>query len=259
MKTLQWYNENSHRRYPLVDDCVIALPNDLLLDFQMISYLLSAGRVRLDRIDVTGATAILGFVYNNMANDNPQTFDINLDNIGSLAVPYCATYWANGTRIQVWLGDAVNTWLPTLAGSISYTASNAYIQPALVTYQDKHRLDSIQGDTEDSVPICGDIYVQDGYNVKANVNSASGIMQFYGQPGVGAGRSPFRVDPSRSGCDEVLLSINGMYADSTGTFRLKGAKGIVITPVPELNELQFKVALTTDSLQCKQQGQRNQP
>ena len=267
MKIMQWYNENSHRRYPLVDDCIqqltqgsisVLLPNDLFLDFQMVSYFLSAGHVRFDGVNVTGTSAVLRFAYSNLANDNLQTFDVTLDNVGSLAIPYHAVNWSNGTRLQVWLGAAANTWLPTLADLGWYTATNAYMQPVLITYQDKHRLDSLAGDT-DSVPISGDIYVQDGYNVKATVDTDAGVVQFYAQPGVGAGRSPARVEPSRPGCDEVLLSINEMYADAAGTFRLKGAKGVVIVPVPASNELQFKVALDTAGLQCNKQRQRNQP
>lgn len=271
MKILQWYNENSYRKYPLVDDCEaqlrqgatsIDIPNDLFLDFQFVSYVLPAGHVRFYGLTVAGATASLQFMYDTLAEDNPILFTVPLTGLGNLTVPYHATLWTNNTRLQVWLGAAANTWLPTLAGVYTTPVAPAafmYMQPALSTFQDKHRVNGLIGDAPGSVEISGDIYVQDGYNVAAYVDSDAGILQFYGMPGAGAGRSPARVDPTRPGCDDVLLTINGVYADETGEFRLKGARGVVITPVPASNELQIKVDVTTDSLQCSKQQQLNQP
>ena len=271
MKTLQWYNENRYRRYPLVDDCEskllqagneLELPNDLFLDFQFVSYLLSAGHIRFYGLEVTGVNAVLRFMYNNIAGNNPVTFEVPLTGIGSLLVPYHATLWLNNTRLQVWLGDAVNTWLTGLTGIYTVPAVPAslmFMQPALSSFQDRHRVDSIIGDTPDSIEISGDIYVQHGYNVDASVNLESQVVQFFGMPGIGLGRSPNRVDPTRPGCDDVLLSINGVYADGTGEFRLKGSKGVVITPVPSANELQFKVAKAQAGLRCAKVQQRNQP
>jgi hypothetical protein len=255
----------------LVDDCElkllqganeVAVPNDLFLDFQFISYLLPAGHVRLHSLAVSGPGAFFRFMYNNLAEDNPIIFEVPIVGIGGLAIPYHATLWTNNTRLQLWLGEAANTWLPTLSGTYSTPVAPAplmFMQPALSTFQDKHRVNALIGDTGDSVEIDGDIYVQSGYNVEATVNLDSRMIQFFGMPGAGLGRSPNRVDPDRPGCDDVLLSINGVYADRNGEFRLKGAKGVIIKPVPAAHEVQIGVAMTQAGVRCRKFQQRNQP
>ena len=259
MKTIQWYNENSHRRYPFIDDCPTDIPNDLFLDFQFVSYVLPAGHIRLLKIVVAVTEANFIFEYTNLADTNIVQFEAPVTNIGLLSIPYHVTLWQNDTRLQIWLGNAVNTWLPTASPPIHEMPKGMYLQPALSTFQDKHRVDSLIGDTEDSVAISGDIYVQDGYNMDANVNVDAQAIQFFAMPGVGRGRSTTRLDPDRPGCEDVLMNINGVYADRSGAFRLKGSNGVVITPVPEAHELQIQVAMNTNRLKCLKKQKQHQP
>jgi hypothetical protein len=164
----------------------------------------------------------------------------------------------DGVRLQVTCGaEGVNELLDTLqtaADTATHQAEAAvldHFEPALCIMQDKHRVNSLIGDTLDSVTVDGAVYWEEGHNVRILLQPGPRRLRILAEPGAGAGHYCERREPARVGCDELLLAINELYADGYGRFQLVGGNGVTVTPEPTLHRLTIRANVAAEDIDCE--------
>jgi hypothetical protein len=264
---IQWLNANRYRHYPFKEDarldfaCTVptanswVLPDSVLLDLQYVVYraiVPDGAALRLYAVraeDTDFNTLIFRFALGNTYFDDiivPRTIS---------TTPVVLTQ--DGVRLQIVFGaDGVNELLDqleTITDLRLYLATETaeHFEPITMTKQDKHRVNSLVGNTDESVAVSGDIYWEGGYNTCILLQPAMHRIRIMAEPGAGSGRYCGRIESDRPACDGILLAINELYADGYGKFQLTGADGIAIIPEPDEHRLTIKTCVTPADIDCE--------
>jgi hypothetical protein len=228
-----------------------------LLDFQLRSFVHPPAPIWLDNIsasiDVVRAMTVvlMTFKYQHPTTSAVTEFQVTLPE--NIAAPYVTTTTGTGWALTVVIGAGFARLVSALTPTpITVTMTSApSIEPALACFQPKHRVTSITGTAVGSVPLTGDIYVEAGYNMELAIEPANSIIRLAARPGYGAGYPVSRADPEQASCNEVLMAINGLYADGLGEFQIVGASGIAVTSNPAANEILIGPTMKTDDLKSE--------
>jgi len=259
MRTVQWLNENQYRRYPIVEDAdmrlasvadpttFFALPDDVFLDLQLVSYTQRDGLLYLQQIDVSATDVVVTIRYQQRGAMTMEDFQVLLP--AAPAVPYRTRTSSSTYSLALVLGEGVNTLAQWPVG-VYRPARVIEFEPALLVYQGRHRVITLQGTAAGSVPVAGDVYFEEGYNVQIRVEPATRIVRVVPVVGAGAGFPCQRLEPLRPFCDAVLLLLNGTYADGHGNFQLHGGRGVEIIPVPAEHEVRIRTATEPADIDC---------
>lgn len=263
MTALQWLNANSYRKYPFKEDFVselvassdtLQIPDSFLLDLQWVAYSSAepAGKV-LTLYSITPA--------DDSFRELLLQFKLGSSTFADISVPYTVTtapmrVMRNGVQLSLVFGDGVGELLDSMSdiGStdpyVVTPATSEQFEPALRILQNNHRVTGIVGDTDTSQVLTGKIYWQEGYNTRVTLSNAASVLRIVATPGAGAGVYCARMESDRSACSDILLAINELYADGTGSFKLTGGNGISITPDPDNNTLVIRTSANSDDVSC---------
>lgn len=188
IRTIEWLNSNSYRRYPFVQDAVpmingARIPDDFLLDFSLLDYTdgvvdTQATVVRLERVTLVGETLSLRFLR---GSDTYYSVDVPT----TAALPYTASIEVSTPiqhyHIRCTVGNGIHT---VTHGTVTGLSD---VEPVLVQYQTMHRVTALLGTAKDSIPVDGEVYLQEGYGVSIHIDRELDQVRFNGYPGGGAG------------------------------------------------------------------------
>jgi hypothetical protein len=122
------------------------------------------------------------------------------------------------------------------------------LEPALLKFQNKHRVTTIVGTAPGSVPIAGDVYAENGTNVELEIEPSNNVLRINAAPGIGKGFPPGRATLERPSCNEILMLLNGLTADNAGDFMITGEQGIVVVADPVNHQLIIRPAEAADEM-----------
>lgn len=248
-RIVQWLNENSYRAYPFVEDSnrncgSKVLPDNALLDFQLLEFEADPAFVYLHSIAVVGDLIDFEFRYGTTTRvltvsvAAPTHTPINY----GTAEPY---------RITAIFGPGLEEIANWGDGTYDFVAPPA-IEPALHNFENKHRVTLVQSlDENSNAELSGVIHVREGYNCKVNIVPANDLVIVSAQHGAGRGISCESEEEDISLCGDVLLRINGLVADSEGNFQFFAGPGVSVMANAEGHEVIFKSALKdSDNTRC---------
>ena len=250
-RSVQWLNENSYRAYPFVEDSnmtagSITIPLSAILDFSLINYAVSARRVRLLRFVITADVVPQGIFYFGYEGDIEFTVTVP----ASASFPFKAiTFVADLHMVTCIFGAGIPELLANPAGM--YTLNTPVpIEPALLSFQNKHRVNSVTGTALGSAAASGLVYLTEGYNCNIAVTPSTNTVVLSAIYGAGAGINCNPIVSAAPVCKDVLLSINGFHADDNGNFELLGGEGVTIIPVKGSALVRIVSAKKLDELGC---------
>jgi hypothetical protein len=132
------------------------------------------------------------------------------------AIPFrTGTATAGMENMSCVFGPGLSAFLQRPAGLYTFVAPPR-LEPALITFQDKHRVNTVSGTGPGSVPVNGRVYVEEGHNCQAGLNYYLNMLKVSAIRGAGQGVDCTRLTPDVVLCSEVLLRINGMHANDDG-------------------------------------------
>lgn len=239
MRRVEWLNANKYRSYPFVENSqmdasgVFVLANDVLLDFKLTSFEREACDVMLSGLDITATTVTFNFDYTGTPGGS---FSILVP--ANAATPY-TTYKvsANAYRITATFGEGI-AYLATLTPGTYYMTSTPLIEPALLHFQDIHRITTVSADV--GAPLKAVVFFEEGYNCSIQMMAASSTFRISAIRGSGAGLNCDTPPVGSIVCSDVLLRINGLAADDLGSFMIGGGNGVEITPDPTNHKIIVK-------------------
>lgn len=257
IRTIQWLNANRYRRYPIVENAPISfsgtageftLPSELLLDVQITDYYRRAGMITLYSVTVETNQIAVVFGYAPEGADPEPIHTLYIPKNGTW--PYRMVQNTAERTIQATFGRGVE-FFNAQPNGVYYAVGLTQIEPSLIIYQGRHRVESIVGDSPTSVPISGDIYWEEGYSVRISIQQLSNSVILVPVPGAGAGYSCERTMPDRAAYNNMLLLVNGVPGDAAGNIQLAGRRGIAVEPVTDKHEIRVRVNVDPFDITCK--------
>lgn len=253
----EWLSANAQRRYPFVENTILQLqdvtpipiPDSAILDFRAVCYAVAGQHVYLQTVQVIGSgpkTFVFGFQAGSM--------DMFFSVTDAAAFPYTATASSTGMFTGTCVFGEGILELAGLAPALYYAMLTPEIEPALVVFQDRRRVDSVLGTKTGSVLVRGDIYVKEGYNCNVTLIKSSNVLQIDAIRGAGKGLPCNKPTGTQLKCTDVFLRINGLTADDNGNFVLAAGPGLTLTADPANNKLTYKSAKPNNETTCKETG-----
>ena len=238
-----WRNANRYRSYPLRDDVSMllsdgsTLSNNVLLDASAVVYGSSDQTFQLTQL--RRATDVLYVQFLVGTTSVELSVVLNAD-LTLPVVVYSAAY-----RLSVVFGEDLFT-LFSANGALTCTIP---LQPALLTVQDRVRVDTVSGQT--GPQLVGRIQAQEGYNCRLTLTNDNGpallISAIYGA-GAGVYCDPL-VGVRR--CDDTILRINGLAGSTSGDFVIAGLAGVTVRSDPATNTITVTGTRTYDKVGCQ--------
>jgi len=254
-RVLQWLNANGYRRYPFVEDTSavmigpggveVALPDDCLLDIQFTDYWSAAGDIRLQTIEVVSGGLQVVFAH----ADGVAQYTANVPANG--AWPYRLHLTSGDWTMHAVFGRGVATIVDSWASGTYTAASDLRVEPALLCFQGRHRVASVCGDSQTSVPVAGDVFWQAGYSMRIFLQPAIRGIMISPVPGAGRGYSCEQSEADRANCDDILLLVNGASAGASGHFPLFGRNGVSVEPRPDRHEIIVRTNAEPFDIDCR--------
>ena len=223
-----------------------------MLDFQLVSYRQAATPVRLTRIEIVhpGGVkyAIFRFSYDTFTVGWPGYIDFTVAE--SAAFPYEANMHSPGVH-NGWVifGEATEAFIQNNTPGIY--SFETQVEPALVSFQDKHRVETVTA-TDGITPgdtLVGAVQIQEGYNCNVGVSSSLNRIRISASVGAGAGMLCTPIGTGLN-CDQVLLRINGLHADDNGNLMLMAGSGMEAAADPDNNRIILRSVQPKEELVC---------
>jgi hypothetical protein len=258
-RTVEWLNANAYRTYPLVEDQQLVmsggekLDKGALLDIRGVCYVHAQTKVHLESVLIVVPamgpnTATFRFVYEGAVSD--QYFDVSVPE--NAAFPFASTVHNSSVHhITVTFGEKVVAFMQNPAGIYTF-ATPVQVEPALVNFQNEHRVSSIQatGVAGYEDVLTGIIHVKEGYNCQVTVLPDTDVLRISGIIGAGRGISCETLDPAILLCPETLLRLNGLRAGDLGEFIVKGEDGVTLVPDPDNHSITISATKSYQDLEC---------
>jgi hypothetical protein len=256
-RRIEWLNQNKYRKYPFVEDeqavsGSVTLPDDAMLDFQAVHFRHDPGGMRLSQVeilDLGGGLKFAEFTFTYLQPVGPWSSTVMLSVAENAVFPYDANVNNAGVQnVKAVFGEGVVDFLQ--ANPVGVYAFRVNIEPALVSYQNRHRVESVAAiGASPSEELDGAIHVQEGYNCAVAVFPDLNRIRISAIVGAGAG---VVCDPPEGGfnCNEVLLRINGLHADDNGNFMLLAGSGMVAISDPDNHRVILRGAQPKEELVC---------
>ena len=255
-RRIEWLTANAQRRYPFVEDTSLMLaggamvPDDAVLDFSAVFYAEAEEQAVLTSVEVIGAgpkTLVFTFTIGSTVLSFMVT--------DAAAFPYITSVYLAGAYAGTCaFGEGVIALASALVPGLYGTTAAPVIEPALVTVQDRRRVNSVLGTKAGSVPVQGDIYIKEGYNCNVTLVKSAGILRIDGVRGAGKGLPCDKPPVTKLKCSDVFLRINGLTADDNGNFVMAAGPGLTLVSDPAAHKLTFKSAKPNNETTCKESG-----
>lgn len=239
-RSIEWLNANAYRNYPFVEDSVLvagdlSIPPSTVLDFSLVSHgaYAAQGLILLSVTITDTPVPACTFVF-QLTSDDDVTLGFSVP--VSASFPYTATCTSNGLQAACVFGEGVIELAANTPGVYTFTTfTPPAVEPVLLVFQDKHRLNSVAAISVGSQIISGYLAVAEGYNCQVVADKETNTLRLSAYPGAGLGRYCGDYDTGEPTCQDVFLSINGMHADDTGNFELIGGNGVSIIAEKDSN------------------------
>jgi len=247
-RQIQWLNANRYRHYPFVENSLfstsggIDLPTSAILDFKVVTYLNEATEVKLLKFVISnpGSGPRAGtFVFEYV--DAPAGYnEFSLSVPENAAFPFKATLHDSEVHyVSCIFGAGIAELLQNTPGI--YTMNyKPQIEPALISFQNQHRVLSITAVGDDNETLTGNIHVEEGYNCSISILPTRNQVWLNAIRGAGAGISCDSTNPNIVLCSDRLLRINGMRAGELGEFQIIGGRGVSVSPDPDNHRIIIK-------------------
>jgi len=225
------------------------LPSDALLDLQLLDFEAPEALVYLTQIivyPISPFTSLIQFTLEY--GTTTRTITVNENAATHIPINYGT---AEPYRITATYGPGIGTigdW-----GNGTYVFDEPpQIEPALLNFENKHRIDSVQAlDPVDQQVLTGVVHVREGYNCRVSIIDADNLVIVSAQRGAGRGIPCDSQEDDIVLCNEVLLRINGLVADSEGNFQFFAGAGVSIEADPGNHTVIFRSGLNdSDRTRC---------
>ena len=256
MRVIEWLNANAYRNYPFIEDANLkliggrVLPQNALLDAHISVFDARPRDTVLTQFAVGSSTVVFTFAFTD-GLVTPTTFTVTVPI--NVAVPYSYAYIKNdnagwySVRMQFGAGIAE---LASWPQNTYVAVSPIKLEPAVTQHMPRHVLRSIKGGAGPKLD-SGPVFLREGYNCTiTTTNGGITISAVYGGgKGVYCGTEA-PVD-GVTFCSNLLLALNGMHGDNTGSIVLAGGPGIVIEPdADDPHTLNVKTNLPSEAITC---------
>ena len=257
-RQVQWLNANKYRKYPFVEDSdltagSVIVPDSAILDLRGVNYVLAATPLRLTSFQIVnpgGGSPVEGtFTFTFDGAVAPfDTFNVSVPE--NAAFPFASTIHDSAVQhVTCVFGDGIADLLQETPGT--YTLNNTpQIEPAVVSFQDRHRVTSITASGAGQDTLTGAVQIEEGYNCQVVIDTARDRVTISANKGAGAGISCDQIDPAVVLCAETLLRINGLRAADLGDFMLAPGDGVEIVPDAANHQLIVRGTPIKDELEC---------
>lgn len=227
-RLLQWYNQNMHRAYPLVQGTSARLPDAFITDIRIYTRGTSA-TFYISRVVSTGArlTVFIGIskqVQGQTINipqvlqvsDVPTDIDISRGPVTIYPV-YPISTFANTEQYKDIQGSITfgTTRMYTRPTDIQFTSSQCIVDPICISSGDTQGIDAIiVGDKR----LTGDVTLKAGAGIDISVDQATNTILISQSQSM----AQDAADLIRAQLGTPVTSINGIKPDDQGTITLKG-------------------------------------
>jgi hypothetical protein len=233
---LEFINENSYRRYPLVEDCSavsnsgVKIPNDLIVDLRIVSRRNVPG-FYIQRYDHAGQTL---WIY---SLDNQVQIPVSLSSVSGSDLPARISGHSQDTdypdhaevKAVITFGQGVINFMAANTSNVVFLPTQAPIENSCVidiSGSIVNLLGAIRQAPNQSFLVSGDVAFNGGYNTRAT-QSGNDVILFSDPSGGQLGK--YRGQEGQSPCSGIVFSINGVRPDSLGKFSFIAGTGISIT------------------------------
>ena len=254
-RQVEWLNENRYRRYPFVENAVMAsttagvtVPDTAILDLQVTDYQYAFTALYLTEM-VVGASSVT-FTFTSELGTGP-TYVLEAPVI---SFPYTATIFAaEQYRAIAVFGNGVADIHANVAPGTYVFDPGPQVEPALISIQNAHRVTQVQAaDTSDPHDVLtGIVEFEEGYNCLIVVDPIARSIRLSAISGAGAGVVCEPPVSDTLDCDNVLLRLNGLHGDNFGNFIFAGNNGVEMTPDPDNHRIIIKGMVKLDEIVCK--------
>jgi len=258
MRTIEWLNINSYRRYPLQDDCDYStqsggtsfiFQNDVILDFKLITYTLAVSKVTLESfevIDNSPAPKVIKFALKLWYSTGDLTVFLSIPE--NAVCPYTATNFVDGNyNLKCIFGPGIVSLAALPVGVYQFLVSPEILK-SLIIMQHMHSVNKIIGTQEDSVDLSGIVYFEEGCGIKITLDSESNTITLAAIPGAGKGFSCDVLPNTRD--NAIIKTINGIKPTSDGNIELAGSNGVEIIPDIENHTVIIESKVDPSNIEC---------
>lgn len=235
-RILDWYNENSLRAYPFVEDADMQLsgPAGVILS---TAFLLDL------RVSLFSHPGDVSFVDVSKASDQlTVAFLLGAERVELVVpltaeTPYTLQVYTDDYAVSAVFGDGILRFSDVADGV--YTGSIA-VEPRCVSSQTTHRVDSLNG-------LVGDVKLQEGHNCRIIIDGQTVRVSAVQGAGMGINCNSYVTSYP---CTSVLTRINGIRGSTSGEFNFEAGAGVIITPKPDEHAIEFTVDKDQCELKC---------
>jgi hypothetical protein len=255
---LEFVNENSYRRYPLVEDCRavsvsgVSIPNNLIVDARIVSrrnvpgfyisgYVVGTKTLVIKSMDdkISISIPLAGFEYSSLP---ARVAASNVD-------PDYPEY--SDVKAYITLGTGVVDFVSSVSTNLEFTALNTTFETSSVidiSGSILNLLGAIRSAPNSSFVVTRDVVIAGGYNTRAT-QFENTVSVFTDKSGGQLGN--YYGTDGQSPCDGIIFSINGVLPDSIGKFSFVQQTGISIEQSAENHSVTISLD-TTDmgAAQC---------
>ncbi|MFC1453605.1 hypothetical protein ACFLQL_00305 [Verrucomicrobiota bacterium] len=240
MRTIEWLNLNSSRRYPLRDDCNYTtqlvgpgteylFQNDVLLDFKIITYDLAIDKITLETfevIDNSPAAKTIKLTFKLWYTD-ATTLLIYVTVPENAVCPYSTNAFIEDTyNVKFVLGAGIVA-LATFPFGVYQFNTPPEMWESLIIMHHMHSVNIIKGTDAGSVDLNDIVYFEEGYGISIDTDIDDNSITIAAIPGTGKGFSCEKLPYVRD--NTITRSINGIKPGADGNLELTGIKGIKVT------------------------------
>jgi len=253
----QWLNANHYRKYPFIEDSdlmadTVEVPDSAIVDLRGVSYFHAVTPVRLISVQIIdpggGSPRLVNFTFRYDGAVVYPTFVFSVPE--NAAFPFASTVHNSLVHhVTCTFGEGVADLAQNTPGTYALN-SLPRVEPALIGFQDKHRVVSVQAEGVGNDELSGIIYLEEGHNCSISVDTPNDRIRIAAEKGAGAGISCETLDPSLLLCPDVLLRINGLRAGDQGGFMLVGMDGVEIVPDPDNHVVVIRAKIPGDEIVC---------
>jgi len=255
-RQVEWLNANRYRSYPFIENAdltaaAIEILDSVILDFRGVNYVVATTPLRLTSLQILAPVGPRVGNFTFAFDGAPAPFDeFTVSVPENASFPFESTVTDSAIQHMTCVfGRGVVDLLQNTAGTYALDTP-PQVEPALVSFQDKHRVSSIVASGVGQDELTGEVYLEEGYNCAIRLDTARNRATISAVKGAGAGISCDRMSPAVVLCSEVLLRINGLRAGDLGDFMILPGDGVEIEPDPDNNRIIIRGMIDRDNLEC---------
>jgi hypothetical protein len=254
---LEFVNENSYRRYPLIEDSSatsvsgVELPNDLIVDARIVSRRNVPG-FYVSSYDAEEQRLVIS------SNDDAVSIPINLSGIDPAQLPIRVTAsnsdpdypGYSDVKVCITIGYGLEEFISDQSSSASFLPTQTPFENSVVvdiSGSIVNLLGAICSTPGSSFLVKQDVGINGGYNTRSS--QFDNTINVFTDPS-GGQLGNYRGESIQSPCSEIVYSINGVPPDSLGKFSFVPKTGISIESNPQAHSI--TISLNTSNMGAAQ-------